>query len=186
MLNWQHESLPLRIGGGVYIFRTLSLYQANELAPLLPQLQAAVEASEPLKVAEASARFVEIVCPEFLKSEDFNKLTAKHVEALTKFYLSQDWGRIRAMLALGGGEAAEPEGDAEQTRERNRDVFVRLCIWAAEKTNMSPVEFANQRFEYCADVIMEIHKRHEDSTKNPNAISIDAFRKFAEANFRVN
>lgn len=177
-LNWDHESVTLAIGEGHYTFRTLSFYDVAFLAPHLTGIQDAIAEGRNIKMVEHTDAMIKHLCPELTKSKDYAALKPDHVDVLMAFYKAQDWGRIKAMLELDGGEMAEPCATPEETHEKNLENFRRMCFIAVGKSVNEAPTFANRRFEFVADVFIEMHARWKaaDEAAHPDRMSLDGFR----------
>jgi hypothetical protein len=183
-LNWEHETVTLPIGEGHYTFRTLSFYDVAFLAPHLHGIVDAIAEGRNVKMVEHAAEIVKHICPELVKSKDFAQFTSDHTDTLMAFYKSQDWARIKKMMELDSGEAAEPS--EENPHERNMDNFRRLCFVAVGKNVNEAPKFANKRFEFVADVFIEMHARwkEQDEAAHPGRSTVEGFKMLSMAGAR--
>jgi hypothetical protein len=182
LLNWQHETLSLRIGKGRYTFRTLSFIEANEVAPFIPSLITGAAEKNAPKMAEAMLGFLTVVHKSFVNTDDYlESFTAEHFDALYKFYARQDWAKIYSLVKpeekpqglpmAANVRIVNPPGN-ESEGLTNEQVFIGLCLMAAKYEGSEPDKFACKRFEYCADIIIRLRKEAEDRKhKEPNMLA---------------
>jgi hypothetical protein len=178
--DWLHDHLRLELAKDVvYQFRTLSLYDVWALWPHLLPLKEAIEKGRPMAWAEHLAELVRVLNPTLADvPEHVALIRAAHVDYLLEFYLRQDWPRIGM---LGGFISPEDRKAAKETMEREpvggTDTdrrFMAICTAAAHSVSMSPLEFMQERFEFCADVIVNYRTALEEE-KTRGKMSHDQF-----------
>jgi hypothetical protein len=163
--EWRHVDFVLSIGDGKYTFRSLSLYDVWCLWPHITPVSQALEKGLPIQFAQHFLEALEHLCPGLTTTEDFEKKwTFVHFNALIEFYMKQDWARIVALRDSASGEPLATD-KGEITSE---GIFFTICMAAARMSNMSVVEFVEQRFEYCADAFVTLHAQVMEAKDKEN------------------
>lgn len=164
--DWIHKRLPLRIGKRKFQFRTFSLYDVWILWPHLAALAQSLDKGRPLTWARHLQAALKHLAPELLADEEtFEKTwTPTHLDALIEFYREEhDWSRLQALgESATGTPLREADPIAPQEAQRN---FYLVCMAAANAASMSVIEFVEQRFEFCADTIMQLHQTMKEQEK---------------------
>ena len=153
--KWEHEFLRLRIGKGVYAFRTLSWADAWEAQPFLGTIAREDAAGHPLAAAEALKGFLGIVCPKLLKPEqlaDWADFREIHSNAIFEFYGRQS---LEAMVELATRDRAADakEADAQEQRKTDNTRYVVILAAAAKFSGVPLDRLPACRFEFVADCI---------------------------------
>jgi hypothetical protein len=160
--------------GVVYSFRTLSFYDVWELWPhIMPLLK---KLDRPLEWIEHIQAVLAILNPTLASTPEHMELVRPvHVTILIDFYRRQDWPRIGV---LGGYLAsADSRATVERTpspKDETDRRFMAICIGAARSVDMSPLEFMQERFEFCADVIINLREAMEEEARR-GKIPMDKF-----------
>ncbi len=146
-----------------YEFRTLSLYDVWALWPHLLPITKMLEEGRPLAWTEHLTEILNVLNPVLAKVPEHVVLfRPAHVDFLMEFYTRQDWGRIRQMGGFAAGQDLT-EAEREQTSGTDTDRrFMIVCTAAAKSVEMSPLEFMQERFEFCADVIVNLRVAMEE------------------------
>ena len=170
--DWLHDTLRLELAKNVwYEFRTLSLYDVWALWPHLLPFKQSLEQGRPIEWAGHLQEILNVLNPTLAKTpEHMVLIRPAHVDFLIDFYTRQDWSRIGELgnrLSGGGGSDEREKTSGTETDRR----FIRICTMAAQSVSMTPLEFMQDRFEFCADVIVNLRAAMEEEAtrgKIPN------------------
>ncbi len=160
-----------------YRFKTLSLYDVWALWPHILPLMRALD--QPLLWVDHLHEMLKVLNPTLAAvPEHFALIRPAHVDFLLDFYRRQDWARIRELGGFLSEDAPEAEKRAAEREEVPRVEadrrFMVICTAAARSVDMSPLEFMQERFEFCADVIVNLRSALEYE-KNKDKIPTDKF-----------
>lgn len=187
---WKHERITLKMGRGVYTFRTLSFGDAIEVWRHVPALIESVKAGDQAgKYLVHAVPVIRTICPSLLMNPHDLKagLNKENVALLWEWYVRQDWQRMTD-LADGGGQRQARTG-LDDPEVDNRTVFMTVAARAAETLGMDVPAFLDARFEFAADAIIALRKGVEKQEHAEGKTSAQAFAATSAAMFgstRVN
>jgi hypothetical protein len=187
--DWVHEHLRLELGKNIwYRFKTLSLYDVWKGWPHLLAFAREfnlIPGPKPGPIAvmqEHLPELLRLLNPTLAqRPEHFGLISPSAVSLLIDFYRKQDWARIRILGGtLESGQTA-PGAEREPVDEGDADRrFLAIVMAASKAAEMSVTEFLQERFEFCADVIINLREAIEGE-RNKNKMTVGQWASIMSA-----
>jgi hypothetical protein len=179
--RWLHKTIKVLIGKTEYVFQTLSLFDVWTVWPHLAPIKSALERGKPLDFSDHVLEVLDILNPVLAarmkdpEDETSRQFSTTHVDLLINFYEREhDWQRIVALVAKTTAIEAEASGtDPEEAHQ----TFVLICAAAARHCNMPMTDFIRQRFEFCADTIMNLRHASEKAQEEAEDGKAETWRE---------